>query len=338
MTSEERRNVTILAAVRLWSGIVAAAAAMGLVLSVAYLLIRKQEFRSEAILGLTPSSSGVGLEQRMASRLGVGGLLGLDEGALSPELMAVVLVSPSVLDSTLRDTVPASISPGISGTYGSFLAPDATSSVEMIDRARRKVTHNVGVDLSSAAQTLTLTVQERSPQLAQWVSGRLIAHLDQALRQARIADARGRFQYLSNELTNYDAALHAAETALFEFMMQNRSRESSPMLQLQQMRLQRAVDIAQASYTSLLTQREMVGAQTSESAPQVAVYSSPTLPYRPTQIAPVFLITAWLVMFISLGVAAALLLTTYEGHLGRVHRAALRLNNRIASFGRPAPR
>src|SRR5437899_4054461 len=113
MTSEERRNVTILAAVRLWSGIVAAAAAMGLVLSVAYLLIRKQEFRSEAILGLTPSSSGVGLEQRMASRLGVGGLLGLDEGALSPELMAVVLVSPSVLDSTLRDTVPASISPGI---------------------------------------------------------------------------------------------------------------------------------------------------------------------------------------------------------------------------------
>src|SRR4051812_18267837 len=96
MSTEDRQNLTIIRAVRLWSGLVTATTAIGLVLSLGYVLVRHKEFRSEAILGVTPSSTGVGLEQRMASRFGVGGILGLDQGVLSPELMAVVLVSPSV--------------------------------------------------------------------------------------------------------------------------------------------------------------------------------------------------------------------------------------------------
>ena len=162
--------------------------------------------------------------------------------------------------------------------------PKAGSPSEYLEFGRRKLLRKVTVDVSSRSQAITVSAQERTPELARWLCGRLIFHTDGALRKARTADAQGRFRYLEDQANHYAAQLRLAEDSLWVFLAANRFVASSPRLILEQSRLQRSVDLSQATYVAIRTQRDMAGAEVSEAAPQIALYSSPTIPFRRSQI------------------------------------------------------
>ncbi len=313
-----------------WRGLILFSGAVGLSVGVAHSLLRQTEFSSEAQLGLPPSSVGLGSAQRLASLVGATGL-SLSQTSFTPDLLAAVLVSPEVLDATLQDSLSPEVTSEYGGkAYGSLLASSAETTSEMLETGRRKLTNRLSVNISAAAQTLNLAAEERSPELARWLCSRLVWHLDKALRRARITDAKGRFEYLASQVSHYETDLHGAEEALMQFTLRNRSVDASPALQLERLRLQRSVDIAQASYLTMLTQRDLAAAETSESAPQLVVYSQPTLPYRPSQIGWPFLTIAWGIVMAGGAWALAVLLTAYDQRLGGLYRLAAAVNQRLA--------
>ena len=202
---------------------------------------------------------------------GLGGSLGSDPLA-SPYLSATFFVSREVLDSVAN-------MPAAGGALGDQLL--GRKRVTRADSLRTRVAleHSIvtGVDSRTSAISLALTAGD--PALAQRLLVALITQVDHRTQQIRRDQARNRREFIQARVDVAAAALRSAEQAQVDFRQSNHTVQG-PELVLEEKRRQRAVDMSQDVYTTLLRDRELALQDESKNVAALVVLASPDLPWQ----------------------------------------------------------
>ena len=143
----------------------------------------------------------------------------------------------------------------------------------------RKLRTAIAVQVNIRTGVVRFSVEARTPELAKALAETTLAALNEAniaLRQAR-GNAEQMFTADRAEASRRDLA--DAETALAKFYERNRI-VNSPVLQLQESRLRRTVDMAQQVYVQLRLQEEQAAIQAVRNTPAISVIDPPLVPVK----------------------------------------------------------
>jgi len=137
----------------------------------------------------------------------------------------------------------------------------------------------MSVDVNVRTGVVRFSVEARTPELAKALAETTLAALNEAnvaLRQAR-AGAEQIFAAERAEALRRDLA--GAENALAKFYERNRI-VNSPVLQMEEARLRRTVDMAQQVYVQVRLQEEQAAIQAVRNTPAISVIDPPLVPVK----------------------------------------------------------
>ncbi len=152
---------------------------------------------------------------------------------------------------------------------------------------------------------ITVTVQTRWPDLSREVAQRTLALINDFNSGSRSSRAGTERQFVEGRLAVARDSLTEAEDRMRRFLEQNRNYANSPMLTLEQGRLQRQVDFQQQVVATLMQSAEQARIQEVRNTPEVTVVDAPATPSLPDRRR---LLLKWLlagVLGVILGAAAA---------------------------------
>lgn len=130
---------------------------------------------------------------------------------------------------------------------------------------------------------ITLAVTSRSPELAQQIAQNVLDQLNVYNLERRLVAAAAERGFVERRVDEASAQLRQAESDLGYFLETNRLYRTSPQLTLEFGRLQRAMDMRQAIYTSLMTALETARIEEMRDLPVITVVESPELPLDPNK-------------------------------------------------------
>src|ERR1051326_5826697 len=209
----------------------------------------------------------------LASQIG-GIQLGGGQG--SPQLLGDLLTTDAVLRHVAR---------------ASFPWRDSTATLPHVygfDRERpewrdyktvRKLRKAIAVEVNIRTGVVRFSVEARTPELAEALADTILVALNDAnvgLRQARAAAEQA---FTTGRAQAARSDLGVAESALATFYQRNRI-VNSPLLQLEESRLRRAVDMAQQVYVQLRLQQEQAAVQAVRNTPAISVIDPALVPVK----------------------------------------------------------
>jgi uncharacterized protein involved in exopolysaccharide biosynthesis len=246
-------------------------------------LILPSRYTSQTTLTPAATSSIAGLGGgALASLAGLAGQLGVSSASgtsLSPDFIAYVLKSREVLTSTLesRFSDPSSGQErpllDIVGAKGRTEAARLSQGVRKLDRAvKTKVDHATGI--------VTLSVNASDPKLAAAVANRMKDILNDFNLERRQSQSREQARFTHERMVQAEAELRGAEAAQLRFLQANREFTGSPILEFQNSRLQRAVDLKQEVYVSLAKEYDQARIAEVRDTPVITTIDSAVAPDR----------------------------------------------------------
>jgi len=213
----------------------------------------------------------------LAAQFGVAVAAGSD-AAQSPAFYSDLLRSRSILQQVVQSPYE------LAGTArGGRMLTDvfevtgdsATRLYRAIERLRKSIKTNV-----SSTGVVRLDVRASRPDLAQRVNERLLDAITRFNLERRQSQAAAERRFTGRRLEEISASLHAAEYALAEFHQQNRGM-LSPLLRLQEDRLQRAVGMQQQIYTTIAESHEQAKIEEVRDTPVLTIVEQPVAPVGP---------------------------------------------------------
>lgn len=301
MTLVELLNV-ILAERRL----VAAVAALVVSVVIATVLLQSRTYASRmTFMPESDVAGGMHTASRIAAQFGLGQA---GAGGRSPAFYAALLRSRPILEQAVENlytvrtdtgTVQVSLIDVYEGDSGHSHARRLARSIYKLDQHLRvRIIPDVGI--------VEVTVLGTDPDLAHGIARKLldlVMNSDIELRQTRASRER---EFISGRLAQAQIELREAESELQTFLLENRQFRSSPELQFQYDRLQRAVAMRQATYSMLADAHEQARIQEVRSMPGITVLAPPSLPVIPQRRGLVMKTVLGLFAGLLLGVLAAL--------------------------------
>jgi len=266
----------------LWYGFVGAA--VGALVS----LLLPPTFVSTAEVTLSSS----GQTSVSSSLLGLAAQFGLASasGQGSPNFLVAILTSEGLREVVVRTRYPRSSYEGIGNTNcdASIASCDLVSLWRVsgqnirdtLERAAKRLEKSFSADVDPTTGLVEVSVEARSAALAKAIADRMVQALDSANLALQRASAQSQFQFLAVQVDSARDALHAAEDALARFDIANRSVTSSPALQLQRVRLQRDLTLAENFFTQLSGTQQQVYLAAANTASSLSVVQAPDLPGR----------------------------------------------------------
>jgi uncharacterized protein involved in exopolysaccharide biosynthesis len=164
----------------------------------------------------------------------------------------------------------------LAAIYGLDGQPAALRESNTVRRLRKAI----DVDVNVRTGVVRFTVEARTPELSKALADTLLGALNEAniaLRQARAAAER---TFTADRAVHARQDLAAAEQSLADFYGRNRVITGSPVLQMEEARLRRAVDMAQQVYVQLRLQEEQAAVQEVRNTPAISVIDPPIVPVR----------------------------------------------------------
>ncbi len=116
----------------------------------------------------------------------------------------------------------------------------------------------VSTNLDKTTKILELNVRMPESKFAADVANKIVASLDNYIRTQRKSFATEQSYYLEKRIGQVKDSLEIAENRLRDFTDRNRGFINSPILMIEQGRLQREVEILQAVYIEITKQYELV--------------------------------------------------------------------------------
>ncbi len=129
----------------------------------------------------------------------------------------------------------------------------------------------ITTDVDRMTKILTLTIQMPESKLSAEVANNIARSLDRYIRTQRKSFASAQREYLDTRVRQVKDTLNIFEESLKNFREQNRMISQSPVLQLEQARLTRNVEIQQTIYGELVKQLELVKLEEVRDTPVVNV-------------------------------------------------------------------
>ncbi len=135
--------------------------------------------------------------------------------------------------------------------------PPALRKRKIFLEAFKQLQGDVATNIDRTTQILTVTVKMPEPQLSADVVNKAVMSLNHYVQTQRKSYASDQEKYIEKRIGQVKDSLNFAENALMKFNEQNRIIMQSPLLQLQQERLTRNVDILTGVYLELRKQLEL---------------------------------------------------------------------------------
>lgn len=252
------------------------------------------------------------------SLAGLAAAAGLSIGAVdageTPQFYADLVKSTPVADHVLRLKVP-----GRKALFGrseadlitllDFLAPGSDPMNARLEHARENLRSMTEVALIRQTGVIEVAVMAPNPMLAAVIANEYVRQLVVFNVEFRQTKARRSRQFAELQVAEAERALTAAEDSLSNFVENNRS-VSSPLLRLDQARLERKVQVRQELFVSLNRDLESSRIREADETPAlnvIALATEPAFKAAPKRrqtvvasIAAAFILTASWVVFAEL--------------------------------------
>jgi len=261
-----------------------AAAAVGVVVSfvIPSTYVVRTELSLNSAAQATIGASLLGLAQQFG--------LGDNGGAGTPDFLVALFTSEDVLESAVQMKVPRVVYADLWFTDCSTTADtcdpiriwkiDGKNTRDTLERAAKKLTRAISVDLNPRSGIIQLSVEARTPQLALALAQRLVQLADSTNLELQRQQARDQFRFMQDQVESARVMLQAAEDTLAAFDISNRSVQSSPTLVRMRARMERKVALAESFYVQLRTSLNQLFVAAANNVSTVGIVESPKLPGR----------------------------------------------------------
>jgi uncharacterized protein involved in exopolysaccharide biosynthesis len=183
---------------------------------------------------------------------GLGASFSMGEGSRSLQFYTSVLLGHDMLATVARDTFAVSRGDGRPQPLTQLLDQGGATQERRIENTV-KYLHDNAITAAADDRTgiITITASLHSPELAAAVANRLYRQLERFNYAMRRAGAAERRAFSERELASARQALEDKERDLRTFLESNRAGLDMPRLALERSRLQRRIDVAQASVSQM---------------------------------------------------------------------------------------
>lgn len=152
---------------------------------------------------------------------------------------------------------------------------------ERVELAIAKLSKILTVIPEVQTSLITVTVRTRWPELSYKVAQRTLELLNEFNSGSRSTRAGTERQFVEGRLAVARDSLSFSEERMRRFLEQNRNYANSPMLALEQGRLQRQVDFNQQVVITLMQSAEQARIQELRNTPEITVVNAPAIPALP---------------------------------------------------------
>jgi uncharacterized protein involved in exopolysaccharide biosynthesis len=249
------------------------------VLVVTYLFLRPATFTASATFTpqtTTNQSSLAGL----ASQLGIA--VPVQDASRSPAFYADLLVSRKILgaivDSGFRQS---GTRPEDREALAAFLKVRGSTAAVRREKSIDKLRKRINRAVIQRTGLVSVSVSTPNAALSHRILAHLLDHVDQFNRLTRQSQADAERRFTEARLGEVGGELRDAENALQRFMQENRAFRNSPELNFQEQRLQRALNLRQAVFTTLSQELEQAKIEAVRDTPLITIVEPPELPARP---------------------------------------------------------
>lgn len=240
--------------------------------------------RSFTSTGVFVPAGGDALASRasgLAAQLGVA--LPTGAGGQTPDFYAELLQSQSVLGTLPFDTVtftkaawwPWTAVDTIHGSVAEILGVEDDAVMSRRDRAIRSLRELIEVKVLPLSGTVTLRVTTDYAGLSQFIASRMIELVNEYNRTQRQTQARAEREFTEARVVQARADLVVAEDSLRDFLVRNRTFESSPSLRFEAERLEREVSMRQQVFGTLNDAYEVARISEVRTTPVISVVQTP---------------------------------------------------------------
>ena len=233
-------------------------------------------FIAQATNTTLPSSLFPSALQGLAASFGLG-----SAKDYSPQFYADLLTSDPVLTTAVtRRYDVGTATPTEPQTYIEFEGLADKAPAAAVDDAVRHLRRRTTARADVRTNIISLSVTSRAPALSRAIAATLMQALDSINIGFRQEQSRELREYFQARVDDAQRALDSAETSLREFLERNRVTQNSPLLQFEEMRLNRRADLKRAVYTTVVQQFEEAKIQEARNVPVLTVLAGPNLPVR----------------------------------------------------------
>lgn len=240
-------------------------------------LSQDRQYRASAsFFPQAAETRGAGGAAALAQQFGVS--LGPERPAHSPQFYADLLRSRAILREAVESEYqlsPAEGAPRQATLVELFVGREPAGHgppwLEAVDTLRQKI----AVSVARETGVVNFAVLSTDPTLAEQIAERLLDLLNRFNLEVRQGHAREESRFIGGRLEEAQVELAAAETALQNFLRQNREFRNSPALAFEHDRLYRDVSMRQELYTSLLRSQEQARLDGVRDTPLITVVDHP---------------------------------------------------------------
>jgi uncharacterized protein involved in exopolysaccharide biosynthesis len=240
--------------VRRWKLLLGLPISLGVLAGLVSLVLPSVYTAETTVTPVTASTGGMS-GSALASLAGLAGQLGVSTGSggtLSPDFIANVLKSREVLTSTVQARFQDRASDGKELPLLDILRVEAPSEPARLNQGVRKLGNSVQTKVDRSTGIVTLSVKARDPKLAADVANQMVVILNRFNLERRQSQSREQARFTRERMLEAAGELRQAEAAQLRFLQANRDYQGSPVLEFEGSRLQRAVDLKQEVYVSLV--------------------------------------------------------------------------------------
>jgi uncharacterized protein involved in exopolysaccharide biosynthesis len=187
----------------------------------------------------------------LAGQFGVRGLTG---ATVPPEYFASLLHSRSILERTVRDSFawPSdSAAPSARRPLLVALDVDGDTPNEILGRSIEELDDRIETSVDKQTGVVSLAVEMPDPDLAAAVANRMVALVEDFNRTTRQSQSRAQREFTGTRLAQAASELRTAEADRLQFLSANRTRAGSPVLEYEDERLSRDIQLKQDVYVTL---------------------------------------------------------------------------------------
>jgi uncharacterized protein involved in exopolysaccharide biosynthesis len=306
--------------VRRWKLLLGLPISLGLIAGLVSLLLPPVYTAETTVTPVATSPGGAGASA-LASLAGLAGQLGVSTGgggSLSPDFIANVLKSREVLTATVQSPFPDRTPGGKQVPLLEILRVEGPSQPARLNRGVRKLGNSIQTKVDRATGIVTLTVKANDPRLAADIANQMVVILNRFNLERRQSQSREQARFTRERMLEAAGELRQAEAAQLRFLQANREYQGSPVLEFEGSRLQRAVDLKQEVYVSLVKAYDEARISEVRDTPVITTIDSAVVPDVRSAPRPV-LNTA---IAILIGGVIAFILVFLLEQRGRVGRSA----------------
>ena len=280
---------------------------VGLVVSVLIAVLTPPVYRASVVIApasVFSAAPQAGLASGLlgaAQRLGVAGGAGSDPSAMFPAFLRSEYVSRRLL---LRQYGESGTPP--STLLDMLLSPGDSSAVRLAHGRRLLIRDVLKSSYSNKSGLTTVSIYLPNAQVAADVANQAARILDSAYTDARLKQAVAWAEYLEVQCSSARKELESAEGALAEFHQSNRITSASPLIGMEEARLQRRVDLGQQVYVSVMAQLALARADANKEVPSIAVVDPAVAPLHRTRPERARIVLTGLFISAILGIVACL--------------------------------